>query len=410
MPDRPRRILIFTPVFPKHNKGAAEQDQLYGALQLQQMGHTVRMAAFLPDYQTPDQVRDYAQEIGLDVAPFLYPQRRPLPRALMIRAFDSLRHPALLDGAAYQHAHPALRRFAQAQIESFRPDVIWLDNNFLWPIALLARRERIPVIIRSQNFEPDHVLDESGRSLPNYLRYIAKYLGEITALRHSTLLVAITPVEQAKYARLSRQSHVALLPLRSLPRHLRPARPASARHPLNIFYWGSTYNVSHNRAALTFVTRQLLPRLRSVAPGEFRLHLFGGKIPPDLQALEADDLIVHGFVPDLEPELSEMDIAVVPSLYGCGMQQKIFEPLCRGFPTVTSQRGLAGYPFRDGEEVLLARNLNDFTARLLDLQSPECRSRLSANASRLAAELFSAERQRETHERILQRALTLSPR
>lgn len=405
MPIPPQRILFFTPVFPKLNKGAAEQDQIYGALRLQEMGHAVRMAAFLPDYQSPADVFEYGHTIGLDVVSIPYPATFRSFASSVKRLVAALQQPALLDGAAYQHAHPAILQFAEEQIGSHRPDLVWLDNNFLWPVALLAKAHGIPVIFRSQNFEPAHVLDEGGRSLPNYIRYAGKYLGELTALRLSTLLVAITPVEQARYRRLSRQDKVELMPLRGLPVHLRPPRPPNNRRPLNVFYWGSTYNVSHNRAALSFVTRDLTSHLRSTAPGEFSLHIFGGKVPADIQALAADDLIIHGFIPDLEPELANMNIALVPSLYGCGMQQKIFEPLCRGFPTVTSERGLAGYSFLPGRDVLTAQTAEQFVTHLLELRKPERRAELSENASRRAAELFSAERQAETLDRILQRAL-----
>ncbi len=405
MPIPPQRILFFTPVFPKLNKGAAEQDQIYGALRLQEMGHAVRMAAFLPAYQSPDHVRDYGQAIGLDVIAFPYPSPQSSPQARLSRIVNMLLKPALLDGAAYQHYHPAIQRFASQQLDSFQPDIVWIDNNFLWPVAVLAHRHSIRVVVRSQNFEPDHVLDEGGRTLTNYFRYASKYLGELQAIQLCTVMVAITPVEQAKYTRLAKHKPVELLPLRGLPQHLRPPRPASNRRPLNVFFWGSTYNVSHNRAALRFVVEEIAPRLRIAAPDDFCLHIFGGKVPPDISSSSMEDVRIHGFVPYLEETLVDMDIAVVPSLYGCGMQQKVFEPLCRGFPTVTSLRGLAGYSFEPMQDVLTAVTASEFVAHLLNLRSPDLRASISANASLRAAELFSAERQAETLDRILQRAL-----
>ena len=402
---QPNRILVLTPVFPKLNKGAAEQDQIYGALHLQQLGHTVRMAAFLPGYQTADEVHAYSQQIGLDVTSTAYPVPGATFRTAGQRLIATIRQPLLLDGAAYQHAHPLIFNFVADQIRSFRPDLIWLDNNFLWPIARLAKAHGVPVVIRSQNFEPEHVLAESGRSLLNYIRYAAKFMGEAAALYYSRLLIAITPVERAKYARLAQANKIELLPLRSLPIHLRPPRPANHHLPLHVFYWGSTYNVSHNHAALEFVTQHIWPRVRAQSPGDFCLHVYGGKVPPHIQSLAANDLVIHGFVSDLEIELDKMDIALVPSLYGCGMQQKVFEPLCRGFPTVTTKRGLAGYPFTFGLDVLTAQTPDEFTAHLLLLRDPQLRANLSENASRRAAELFSTERQMEALNRIIQRAL-----
>ncbi len=395
---RSLRILIFVPVFPKLNKGAAEQDQIFGALHLKQLGHTVRLAAFLPGYQSPAEVQAYGEQIGLDVTAFPYPTSTPRFHRLAL----AVRLPALADGAAAQHAHPALLAFAQEQIDTFKPDLLWLETTFLWPVAALTRHTHTRVVIRSHNFEPDHVLDESGRTLFNYIRSSAKKAGETTALRHSDLLAAITPVEQTKYQQLSsRADNVELLPLRGLPSHLRPPRPATPHKPLQVFYWGSTYNVSHNRAALELVVQQIWPRVRQAAPGEFALNIFGGKVPAYIQSQATGDLIIHGFVPDLEAELDQMDIALVPSLYGCGMQQKIFEPLCRGFPEVTSARGLAGYAFEPGVDVLTADTPADFATHLLSLRDPARRATLAANGNRRAAELFSEHQQIQAYARIL---------
>ncbi|MEK7278374.1 MAG: hypothetical protein AAB427_13575, partial [Chloroflexota bacterium] len=155
----PQRILIFTPVFPKMNKGASEQDQIYGALGLQAMGHTVRMAAFLPEYQTEDQIQAYASTIGLDVVTCPYPPVSLSLQEMISRFRAVLRRPVFLDGSAYQHTAPIIQQFAREQIVSFRPSIVWLDNNFLWPLAELPRDKNIPLIIRSQNFEPRHLLD-----------------------------------------------------------------------------------------------------------------------------------------------------------------------------------------------------------------------------------------------------------
>jgi hypothetical protein len=102
-----------------------------------------------------------------------------------------------------------------------------------------------------------------------------------------------------------------------------------------------------------------------------------------------EKIIYEERVGNLDQFLSNMDIAVIPSLMGAGMQQKIFEPLARGIPTITSPRGLAGYPFVDKKHLLLARNREEFVKRIISLQDINLRKYLSSNALDLCSKIFS---------------------
>ena len=67
------------------------------------------------------------------------------------------------------------------------------------------------------------------------------------------------------------------------------------------------------------------------------------------------NMIYRGYVNKYEDLMKEMDIAISPSISGRGMQQKIFEPLARGIPTISSDKGMQGYQFEDGKHILLAK-------------------------------------------------------
>ena len=380
------KILVFSTVFPLPARGACEQDRSAGLWQLQRMGHDVHLAIFLGKWQNPAQVKILAREAGWETDWLPYPHKLDLG---LRRWWDCLREIAFLDGATYQHTLSSARNFIQEQIEFFLPDVIYADYTFLWPIAALAKKIHIPVIIRSHNFEPNHMLDENGHSLSNYIRYVGKYRSEHIALRTATTFGAITPREERIYKRWDDQNKVSLLPLRGLPSVLRPPRKPNNKKILDVFFWGSTYNVGHNYAALKMVAEKIVPQVRRHAPEKFRFHLLGGKPPQKIAALAGSDLIVHGFISNLENFLDEMDIALIPSSRGWGMQQKIFEPLARGFPTITNQRGLAGYPFEDKIHCMTASSPNDFAQLLLELRSSKLRQQLSEHSSIKSAELFS---------------------
>jgi glycosyltransferase involved in cell wall biosynthesis len=305
------------------------------------------------------------------------------------RSWRRLSDPAFLDGAAWEYATPSFSGPLREALRDWKPDVVWCHASYLWPVARLAHRAGYRVVLRSINYESAHRWQESHPSLANRLRVMGKELGERRALAYSHVLAAITPDEQAIYRQVRPSANVKTLPLRSLPRLLRPPQPASERSPLHAYFMGASYNVPHNRRALDFLVDDVVPRLRARAPGRFVLHVLGTKVPPEVQARAAADLVIDGFVPDLETFLAGMDIALMPSLFGQGMQQKLFESLSRGFPTITHQRGLAGYPFVPGDDVLVADDADSFAAALLSLEAPERRRALAASASARAAQLFN---------------------
>jgi glycosyltransferase involved in cell wall biosynthesis len=310
------------------------------------------------------------------------------PRAIANRAVAALRRPALLDGSAMAYTRPEVIQRFDELLDRWHPDVVWFDYTNLWPLVERARDRGVATVVRSINYEPQHNLEERGRSLVNRGRYLAKYLSERASMRGADAFAAITPADRREYLRLGR-SDCSVLPLRSLSALLRPPRSARVREPLEVFFFGSNYAVSHNRAALLFILRDVVPGVRTAAPGAFRFNLLGAKPPKDLEPYLADDVRLNGFVTDLESFLDGMDIALVPSLYGGGMQQKIFEPLCRAFPCVLGPRGLAAYPVRDGEHALFASNREETVSALLRLRDRGLRERLSSGASAFGAQHFN---------------------
>jgi glycosyltransferase involved in cell wall biosynthesis len=122
----------------------------------------------------------------------------------------------------------------------------------------------------------------------------------------------------------------------------------------------------------------------------FMFHIYGTKFPDAFRRYLNASTVYGGSVAMIEED--EMDIALVPSLSGRGMQQKIFEPLSRGIPTITSLRGLNGYPFENGKHLLFAETAPDFASALITCVNHRVREKMSKNALALARSLFSQER------------------
>jgi len=379
--DNRKKILVVTPSF--YSPGAEQLDRLGGFSQLTRLGYEVKVIAKLAEWHSTEFFSMTARDLGIQVIPISYKYSKR-------NLFSEILHPLLLDGAAFEYNDPEIKKTFEKEINNWRPNFVFFDCTYLWPLYDIARKAGIPVIARSINFEPRHFLQEEGYAPTNCIKALLKLAGEYVAVRKSDWLFAITPDEEQMYRRLGAR-RISALPLRGLPDCIRSEHQIRARRPLNVFFFGSTYNFSHNRRALEFVLKEIAQSVRTARNGEFIFHISGRKLPEEYKKYFADDVIYHGYLDygALDKLLLDMDIALIPSFFGAGMQQKIFEPLCRGIPTITSERGIAGYPFRHKENVYLAKTTEDFISGLLELRDVSLRKKLSQESIKTAQKIFS---------------------
>ncbi|MDP2684207.1 MAG: glycosyltransferase [bacterium] len=379
-----KKILVITPRFPYPEAGACEQDRADGLRQLKRLGYDVKVIGKFFDFQDKEKIVNLWNEEGVDVIPVEYVMNK-ISKAGKIKMI--LNHPYCLDGSALEYTEPNINNLLIKELEEFKPDYVWFDYTYLWPLYKHVQKRNIPIITRSINFEARHFLEEDGRSLLNYLKYIPKYITEVITAKKSDILFSITPLEKMIYEKVGAKL-VKNLPLRALANKIAMHTPRDIEK-LNVFFSGSTYNVSHNRRALEFIIKDLAPKCYKKYGDKFTFRITGSKFPEDLKGYIIDNVVYEGFVEDMDSFLQNMDIAVVPSIYGAGMQQKIFEPLTRGFPTITHERGLADYDFVPKEDVLVGVTVDDFIDNLEKLLSFDLRKRISDNCKIKGKQQFS---------------------
>lgn len=389
-----KRVLIVTPKFPYPSYGACELDRAAGIEIFVKLGYEVYLITKVYGEEFKQEAGKMAEKLGITIVPVTYKYLLGAQSFFkkMQSIFSRFFRPWYFDGAAYEYCEPEIRQAVQYALDSFKPELVWFDYTYLWPLYSLVKKRGLPIITRSINFEPLHFLEEDGRTFGNYLKFIPKLLSEYLTVRKSALVLAITPQEAEIYKKIGAR-RVVVLPLRGLPHCLDQKSVVVRRKPLNVFFSGSTYNVVHNRKALEFLLTEIIPLAHKTFPGEFRFHIFGGKVPQQFYQYFGTEVIKYNYLSTdkFVSLMSEMDIAVVPSLYGAGMQQKIFEPLTRGIPTITSSRGLAGYPFYDCEHLLLANSADQFVECLDRLRNEQVRQSLGAASREVAQRLFSVE-------------------
>jgi len=385
-----KKILIVTPKFPFPATGACEQDRSEGIKDFIRYGFEVRVIVKIANSGKIREVEKIADELGIKIFPVLYKFNQKTKSQKFKEFFRRFLWPVYLDGAAFEYSEAEIQSVFGRQIEEWRPDVAWFDYTYLWPLYKIAERKNTPIITRSVNFEPVHFLDEDGHGIINLIKSAPKFFSEFVVASKSNLIFSISPKEERIYKKLGAKK-VINLSLRGLPIYLKEEREIKPKEVLHLFFMGSTYNVFHNRKSLEFIIKDIFPELQRKVPNKFIFHILGGKIPPAFEKYFNSSIIYEGYVGNLEQFLMNMDAAVVPSLCGAGMQQKIFEPLVRGIPTVTSPRGMVGYPFKHGEHLFLAENKEEYVNNIIKLRDYNLRKKLSANALRLSKRLFSRE-------------------
>lgn len=377
------RVLVITPWVPYPPTGACQQDRFQGLKIMKSLGWEVEVIAHYHDFQDRPAIEAAFAEEGIPLT--LVPYTKQKIQLLLRRLPRVLRTPSLLDGPALECTHPAYEQQVTQVTERFQPDVIWLEYTHHWPLLRLLKKYNVATIMKSSLNEPRNCRDENGHSFMSILKSLPKYGGETIAATESDFILAITPDEEDWYrSRGAVQADV--LPLRGLAKCF-TERHHEQKSVLDVVFLSSNYNMGHNRDALYFLLHEVLPRLREAAPGEFKFHLTGRKFREADRQYLADDVQTTGFIDDLGAFLETMDIAFSPWISGQGMQQKVFEPLCRSLPLLTHKT--AGYPFVPNEEVLIGKTPDDFVKHLLTLRDANVRNRISQAAYKKAQSLFS---------------------
>lgn len=105
--------------------------------------------------------------------------------------------------------------------------------------------------------------------------------------------------------------------------------------------------------------------LKSEFP-ELKLYIIGKK--PDERLIDLSkkysDIIITGFVEDLETYFTKCKVNVIPLRFGSGMKVKTINGLCRGIPMVTTSIGAEGLQVTNGKDIFIEDELEPFAEKI----------------------------------------------
>lgn len=151
------------------------------------------------------------------------------------------------------------------------------------------------------------------------------------------------------------------------------------------------YQHTPNIDAVIYFVAEVMPFLREYLPG-VRFYAVGSNPPPEISALTTDDVIITGFIDDLNSFYDQRRISVSPLRYGAGIKGKIGTALAVGLPVVATSLAIEGMSLTNQENVLIADKPKDFAKAIAKLyQNEKLWNKLSQTGLEFAKNKWSGE-------------------
>ncbi len=170
---------------------------------------------------------------------------------------------------------------------------------------------------------------------------------------------------------------------------IRKEQPSFSERKDIMFIGG--FNHPPNVNAVLFFVENIFPLIKRKIK-DIKFYVVGSNPKPEILALNSDDVIVTGWVPDSKEYLDKCRIEVVPLRYGAGVKGKVGEAFSNGLPIVTTTVGAEGMFIENNVHAYVADDPAEFADKVIDLYfNEETWNRFSNNGKKLIEKLFSTE-------------------
>lgn len=266
-------------------------------------------------------------------------------------------------------------------------DVIHFDHPhtaLAWPL-LRRLQPNAKLVLDAHNVEAE-ILERLVPLAPRWKRPLFKFQGRrIRALERGLakamdLVLTCSDRDAAAFRELGAKR------VRVVPNGVPPFSPMAGTERKDVLFVGSM-DWSPNADAAVALARDIWPLVRGKLGGA-RLVLVGRNPPEQVKALAADDVIVAGGVPSVQPYLESARATAIPLRAGSGTRIKILEAWAAGVPVIASRIAAEGLPYGDGRDLLLAETAAEFAQQLERVYADAGLEARLAKAGRSAAEPF----------------------
>jgi len=211
---------------------------------------------------------------------------------------------------------------------------------------------------------------------------------EFSMIKKSDVTILTSPAEAEFLQKENESSKIAILPnIHTLSENIEGFEKRK-----NMLFLGA-FQHEPNVDAAQYLVHEIWPHIKTSLP-DAKLYLVGSNPDAKIKKLASDDVIVTGFVRNLEPYYTQFKLMLAPLRFGAGVKGKITQSLAMGLPVITTSVGAEGINVNGGENCMIADGPEDFAKNAIDVYSDEkLWSLLSENGLKVANE-FSPEKAR----------------
>ena len=149
------------------------------------------------------------------------------------------------------------------------------------------------------------------------------------------------------------------------------------------------YRHTPNVEAVEFFVEKVMPLLRKRLPG-VAFHIYGSSIPASFEKYASDDVILEGFVENLDDVFESARVMIAPLLSGAGIKGKVLEAMSAGIPQVLTPVAAEATGLSHGVSAMIVEDPQAWVEAIAELYEDELRwQQVSENALALARNNFS---------------------
>lgn len=149
-------------------------------------------------------------------------------------------------------------------------------------------------------------------------------------------------------------------------------RVASFNQRSGLIFLGGYRHVPNVDAVLYFVS-QVWPLIREKLPDAI-FYAAGSNPPPELLELDGkENVVITGYIEDLQPYFERVRLSVAPIRYGAGIKGKVAMSMAYGVPVVATACAAEGMGLVDGENVVIEDIPHEMARKIVELYQDESR-------------------------------------
>lgn len=208
---------------------------------------------------------------------------------------------------------------------------------------------------------------------------------ELKLIDQCDLTTVVSSAEHEVLAQLNRSRKVRVMPY---ARNVRGTRCGFKDRKNLIFVGGFQHHP--NIDAVEYFVAEIMPLLRKKVPGVV-FNVVGSKVPQAISDLQCEDVVIHGFVANLDPLLDQMLVSIAPLRYGAGIKGKIGSAMTVGLPVVATTMATEGMALTPRENILVADKPESIAEAIAELyQNEDLWNQISTNGLAFAEEAWGA--------------------